>query len=139
LRGKAIVRRLRDAVFRDSHLYEPPGNVFVTVGITATFLGLAFGLLSLDLPGILASVSADGSPPGDKGQKFVAAITAFTGCMGLALGVSMLGVLTSMAAQWLRGFGPAQSIDDLLARADAAIAPHVAAASADPPDGQEES
>ena len=47
---KILIQSIREAVFRDAQIYEPPGNVFVTLGITATFLGLAVALIGLDLP-----------------------------------------------------------------------------------------
>jgi len=99
---------LRTPIFRSEQLYEPAGNIFVTVGITATFLGLAVGLVTLDLRALLdATSNVERARP----------LTAFIGCMGLALGVSMLGVITALAAQCLRGQGAAQTTESLLARA----------------------
>jgi hypothetical protein len=109
-----IIDHLRKAVFQGDQLYEPPGNVFVTVGITATFLGLAAALVNLDLPGLLEL--SNGSENVDPG-KAAGALRSFVGCMGLSLGVSMLGVTTAVAAQWLRGHGSRRCTEDLLARA----------------------
>lgn len=103
-----MIADLRESVFRDEQLYEPPGNIFVTMGITATFLGLAVGLSTMDLTAIA------------KKQDFSTA-TSFIGCMGLALGISMLGVLVAMASQWLRGHGPRLSTELLLERALEAV------------------
>jgi hypothetical protein len=132
--GFKRLEQLRDAAFRDEQLYEPPGNIFVTVGITATFLGLAVGLATLDLTAItqgggnvamvreganvIANVVGDNVTAAPvEGAKDLSSLISFIGCMGLALGVSMLGVLMAMAAQWLRGYGPAESTDAILARA----------------------
>jgi len=109
---KALIDSVREVVFRDAQLYEPPGNVFVTVGITATFLGLAIALIGLDLPGLLESRA-----------RSTASLAAFVACMGLALGMSMLGVMTALAAQWLRGYGAGEGTEDLLMRADRCVVP----------------
>ena len=82
------------------------------MGIMATFLGLAVGLVTLDLGEITKKGGGDTS-----------SLWSFVGCMGLALGMSMLGVLTAMAAQWLRGHGPAEDTGTLLARAAGRLAP----------------
>ncbi len=120
-----LIKGLRKCVFRMEQLYEPPGNVFVTVGITATFLGLAVGLVTLDLFSFFPVQGEDDLHKALRGAKAIASLRGFVGCMGLALGLSMLGVLTSMFAQWLRGYGPSQSTEALLDRA--AAAPHGAA------------
>lgn len=99
------LKELHSAVFRDEQIYEPPGNVFVTMGITATFLGLSVGLATLDLTAITHET-----------DKNLASLYSFVGCMGLALGVSMLGVLMAMMSQWLRGHGPAERTEALLDR-----------------------
>jgi hypothetical protein len=130
--GLTRLKKLRAAVFRDEQLYEPAGNIFVTMGITATFLGLAVGLSTLDLTAIIQGVgnAADAAagnamlPDGqsaviqqaDSGKDF-SSLVSFVGCMGLALGISMLGVLMAMAAQWLRGYAPPEGTDAILARA----------------------
>jgi hypothetical protein len=123
----------RRVAVKGENLYEPPGNIFVIVGITATFLGLAVALITLDLPSLFTA-SADNSseiadaiynqaPNGADGQDRVAdgkallAINTFIACMGLSLGMSMLGVLHTVAAQWLRGHGPNETTDALLAQA----------------------
>jgi hypothetical protein len=108
-RAHPLVERLRNSVFRGEQLYEPPGNIFVTVGITATFLGLAAALVNLDLHELLRTAPNRNAAAG--------ALSSFVGCMGLALGVSMLGVMTSVAAQWLRGHGSMIPTDELLGRA----------------------
>jgi len=73
-------------------------------------------LIVLDLPDLLtARVRA------------TASLAAFVACMGLALGMSMLGVMTALAAQWLRGYGAGEGTDDLLARASGAYRVEVAA------------
>ena len=100
----AAIQQHHDAAFRDEQLYEPAGNIFVTMGITATFLGLAVGLATLDLNAIVE-------------RRDFATLYSFIGCMGLALGISMLGVIDAMAAQWLRGQGPRIDTEALLARA----------------------
>lgn len=100
------LRRVRVAVFRSEQLFEPPGNVFITLGIMATFLGLALGLVTLDLGQFLVQRPNTGVA--------MSSLKSFIGCMGLALGVSMLGVATALAAQWLRGYGPAVATEDLL-------------------------
>lgn len=102
------LRWLRRSLFRDEQLYEPSGNIFVTMGITATFLGLAVGLATMDLAAVAKS-------------KDLSSVSSFIGCMGLALGISMLGVLSAMSAQWFRGHGPTLSTDLLLERALCAI------------------
>jgi hypothetical protein len=94
-----LIRNLRQFVLREEHLYEPPGNIFSTVGIAATFLGLAIGLVLLN-PGGLASGQ------GDADGSAMSGLESFVGGMGLALGVSMLGVFTAIGAQWLRGQAP---------------------------------
>lgn len=106
-----VIRHLREAVFRGEQIFEPPGNVFVTIGITATFLGLAAALVNLDLPGLLqlSNDSTEADP-----AAAALALRSFVGCMGLALGVSMLGVMTAVAAQWLRGHGALGSTENLL-------------------------
>ena len=112
-----LITRLRKCVFRMEQLYEPPGNIFVTIGITATFLGLATGLVTLDL---FSFFPVKGEVDGDttlRSARAIASLRGFVGCMGLALGLSMLGVLTSMFAQWLRGYGPSESTEALLDRA----------------------
>lgn len=134
-RNRDLIEVLREAVFRGEHLYEPAGNIFVTVGITATFVGLAVALVILDLPSLLGQ--ADGntaaqvavgidqtglSPDQLEEQRraqAMASMTSFVGCMGLALGMSMVGVMTAMAAQWLRGLGASKSTEDLITEADA--------------------
>jgi len=99
---------LRTPIFRADQLYEPAGNIFVTVGITATFLGLAVGLVTLDLRALLDATTSEAT---------ARPLMAFIGCMGLALGVSMLGVTSALAAQCLRGQGAAETTESLLARA----------------------
>lgn len=134
--NRDLIQLLRDAVFRGEHLYEPPGNIFVTVGITATFMGLSVGLVILDMPSLLGPAGdinavdpavggpqPAGSGPGSGRGNALASLTAFVGCMGLALGMSMLGVSTAMAAQWLRGLGANKNIEDLLELADDFLAP----------------
>jgi hypothetical protein len=103
----ALIDSLRASVFRDEQLYEPPGNIFVTMGITATFLGLAVGLATLDLTAVATT----------SGTRDLSTLSSFIGCMGLALGISMLGVVIAMAAQWLRGHGPSLATDLVLERA----------------------
>jgi hypothetical protein len=102
--SKLLLERLHDAAFRDDQIYEPAGNIFVTMGITATFLGLAGGLVSIDLRALAQGGNAD-------------SLSTFVAYMGLALGMSMLGVVTAMSAQWLRGQGPKESTESLLVRA----------------------
>lgn len=121
-----VIKSLRDLVYREEQLYEPPGNIFVTVGITATFLGLAFGLISLDISAFVQPVNAaveeaaldggNGIAGASPGQLAVS-LQSFVGCMGLALGVSMLGVIAAMGAQWLRGHGATKPTDELVAMA----------------------
>lgn len=130
--GVALIGELRNSVFRDEQMYEPPGNIFVTMGITATFLGLAIGLSNLDLTAITQGIGTAANAVADNastmdgdnvtamatvGGKDLSSLVSFIGCMGLALGVSMLGVLMSMAAQWLRGYGPAMPTETILSRA----------------------
>ena len=138
-RNRDLIEVLRAAVFRGEHLYEPPGNIFVTVGITATFVGLAVALVILDLPSLLGQASAGDTAEAanavqqaaktpavleeERRVRAMASLTAFVGCMGLALGMSMLGVMTAMAAQWLRGLGASRCTDDLVAEADRYLAP----------------
>lgn len=112
-----LIARLRKCVFRMEQLYEPPGNVFVTVGITATFLGLAVGLVTLDLFSFFPVKGEGVTQTALRSARAVASLRGFVGCMGLALGLSMLGVLTSMFAQWLRGYGPGETTEALLDRA----------------------
>jgi hypothetical protein len=133
-----LIQTLREAVFRGEQMFEPPGNLFTTIGITATFLGLAVGLVELNLPGLfglgadeatnlVANNSAGTANTANfvtaastaNGAEAVLALRSFVGCMGLALGVSMLGVLNAMAAQWLRGHGAGEATEDLLERAGA--------------------
>ncbi|HEX6374552.1 MAG TPA: hypothetical protein VFZ91_02415 [Allosphingosinicella sp.] len=108
------LRMLRQGVFRREQLFEPPGNLFVTLGITATFLGLAVGLVSLDLSKFFPPPGENPAQTAMRGSETLKSLRSFVGCMGLALGMSMLGVVTAMAAQWLRGYGPSQSTDELL-------------------------
>lgn len=120
------IETLRRSVFRDEQLYEPPGNVFVTMGITATFLGLAVGLATLDLTAVIPPLENATDvlvPKPAPNREGLSALSSFIGCMGLALGVSMLGVVIAMAAQWLRGHGPSLPTDILLERAQQKIDP----------------
>ena len=121
---KDAVEILRKFVFRAEQLFEPAGNIFVTAGITATFLGLGLGLIMLDPVGIVAAgraSDATGVVPVDR-SAITSSLRSFLGCIGLALGMSMLGVVTAMAAQWLRGYGANNSTEDLLKNADAKLA-----------------
>lgn len=122
---QGIIDYLRESVFRGEQLYEPPGSLFVTIGITATFLGLSAALVNLDLPGLLQLSNQAGTANPDAAA---AALRSFVGCMGLALGVSMLGVMTAVAAQWLRGHGAERSTEELLVRARVTYAELVAEA-----------
>jgi hypothetical protein len=108
---------LRQGVFRREQLFEPPGSLFVTLGITATFLGLAVGLVSLDLSQFFPPAVEGPAEREARGALALMSLRSFVGCMGLALGMSMLGVVTAMAAQWLRGYGPAETTEQLLDRA----------------------
>ncbi|HWD27188.1 MAG TPA: hypothetical protein VG387_08485 [Rhizomicrobium sp.] len=99
---------LQQAVFRMETLYEPPGNIFVTIGIMGTFLGLAFGLSTLPLDSMMHS-------------DFKTAVTQsvpFVRSMGLALGISTTGVIAALAAHFWRSWsGPPDSIEGLVSRA----------------------
>lgn len=121
------IRVFSDAVFRGEQWYDPPGNIFVSVGITATFLGLAVGLVTLDIGGLFGSqgdvtnsiqATTNGqSPNAPTSDEVKASLRSFVACMGLALGVSMLGIMIAIAAQWLRGYGASESTEELLGRA----------------------
>jgi len=104
------LRKMRKTVFRLQTLNEPPGNIFVTIGITGTFLGLALGLTTIPL-------AAMANPDNTSAQKLLLALP-FIRSMGLALGVSTTGVIAAIAAHVLRGRGgPSSSIEDLLSDA----------------------
>lgn len=117
-----LLHKLNGASFRDEQLYEPAGNLFVTLGIMATFLGLAMGLVTLDL----RSIAEGGS---------IASLSSFIGCMGLALGASMLGVLIALWSQWLRGFGPSEPTEELLGRSRRTVDAATASIGGIPPHG----
>ena len=103
-RSKETIRKLKAEVFRYDQLYEPAGNVFVTVGIMATFLGLAVGLVTVDL-----SSMTEGTP-----EAMVLTLKSLITCMGLGLGVSLLGVILALLSQGLRGHGPRQTTEAIL-------------------------
>jgi len=107
---RSLVGHLYNEVSKDDHIFEPPGNIFVTMGIMATFLGLAIGLVTLDLSAMLRPEGGDTAAR--------AALQSFMACIGLALGSSMVGVLMALFAQVLRGHGPSECSEDLLRRTE---------------------
>jgi hypothetical protein len=121
-------RKIRDTIFKRETLFEPPGSLFVVIGITGTFMGLALGLTTLPLREIL-DVGNFRDPithlpysSAEAGRKALELAMPFVRSMGLALGISTMGVIGSVAAQWLRGFsGPAASTEQVLANADELI------------------
>lgn len=106
-----VIRKLKVEVFRYDQFYEPAGNVFVTVGIMGTFLGLAVGLATINLSDL-----ANGIP-----LAMVTTLKSLITCMGFGLGVSLLGVILALLSQGLRGHGPRRSTEDLLDEAARAL------------------
>ena len=142
---------MRACLRREEALFEPAGNVFVTVGIAATFIGLAVSLGTLDVDGVLGNANSHGQavhaemslggqsadpraahrPEPDNSiaehnervkDRVVAmanaqdAVSTLVRSMSIALAGSMLGVLTAIAAQWLRGNSAAPPLDELIRR-----------------------
>ncbi|HEY2071157.1 MAG TPA: hypothetical protein VGG48_16490 [Rhizomicrobium sp.] len=104
----ADINKLRRATFKLETLHEPPGNIFVMIGITGTFLGLAIGLATLPL---IDMINAHDT------TKSLTLGLPFVRSMGLALGVSTTGVISAIAAHWLRAYaGPAATTEELLSR-----------------------
>jgi hypothetical protein len=107
--------RIRDALAKRDTIFEPPGNMFVVIGITGTFLGLALGLTTLPLHEILQIGQDAKLTSAQAGEKALDLAMPFVRSMGLALGISTMGVIGSVAAQWLRGFsGPPVATERVL-------------------------
>ena len=100
---------LRREVFKFETFYEPPGNIFVTIGIAGTFMGLAFGLTTLPLREMMCTTGA---------RDALIYAVPFVRSMGLALGISAAGVVGAIAAHVLRAVGgPSVTVEELLNRA----------------------
>ena len=111
--GWTHVDEIQKAVFRMETLYEPPGNMFVTIGIMGTFLGLAFGLSTLPLSQMMATHDI---------AVGVGLAVPFVRSMGLALGISTTGVIAALAAHlWRSWGGPPAAVDELISRARAYV------------------
>jgi hypothetical protein len=103
---RKFIGLLRKKIFLDETWFEPPGNVFVTVGIAATFLGLASGLTTMHFQDLFMREHAE------------LTLSGFVRYMGLGLGVSVIGVTMAIAAQILRGWtGPSMTTEELLSEA----------------------
>lgn len=98
---------LRREVFAASQVYEPAGNIFVLIGIGTTFLSLSFGLITLDPRQILAAE--------------VVALQKFIACMGLALGVSVLGIIAAVLSQYMRAASASKPTEDILEEASTSV------------------
>jgi len=108
-----LLQKISECIHRQETYLEPPGNVFVTIGLASTFLGLAVALGSLNISEVLGQLNSKELDTSHKDA--VLALTLFVRCMGLSLGMSMLGVVVALAAQWLRGkSGPPTTTDELL-------------------------
>ncbi len=105
-RRRSQIGTFRKCVFRDEAWFEPPGNVFVTVGIAATFLGLASGLATLNFHELFYHLE-NLNDASDKGMHARNALAGFVRYMGLGIGVSVIGVILAIASQYLRGIASA--------------------------------
>ena len=112
-----LLPKVSERVHREETWFEPPGNIFVTIGLASTFMGLAAALGSMDISHFLALHKPDATPAEAQAATDGAMreLTIFLRCMSLGLGMSMLGVLVAITAQRFRGIsGPATTTDELL-------------------------